>query len=637
MATSPSPQAPSVPSRRRILGPVRFILLIALIVVFVGCLVYSWTTRDAMANLPFLHGQSQVRALNESQKTIVDLHPWQTAQALAALAVSAEEVEYAREAQRLADHEVDQAFATALRQANAQPRALSEEALALSTRVGQLQQVVKDDQAKVQSMTSMSSHSGAASSDELEIAKAQLGLDSDELTDAQQDLARASGDPRDKIKQELAAHEAVMHEYDAQASNQGQTAVLSAQQDGTLYGRSKEWLSQRTRYQLIQQAMQQALTDATALYAEHRAVAGAAKNASAASVGAAQQADSSSSSTATSDTNAKLANIRTRSEQRQLLSIFDDRIQIQRQLAAVYSKWSAQVLLQHRILLHLILQSLAVIVFVIICVILCNIVVRRLLARPGLDRRRTQTLATIVQLGVQLLGLVAILLVLFGAPRQTTTVLGLTTAGLTIALQDFILAFIGWFILMGKNGIRVGDAVEINSVGGEVVEIGLFRTSMLETGNWTDTGHPTGRRITFMNKFAISGQYFNFSTAGQWMWDEIAVNVPASADTYAAIDQIHKAVLKETEKDAQLAEQEWRHSSRHRELSQISAAPAVNLRPTPTGVNIVVRYVTRAPNRFEMRNRLYECVIDVLHKPGMTETVTSKPAAPVPAHSTNGR
>ena len=79
---------------------------------------------------------------------------------------------------------------------------------------------------------------------------------------------------------------------------------------------------------------------------------------------------------------------------------------------------------------------------------------------------------------------------------------------------------------MGKNGIRVGDWVEINGVGGEVVEIGLFRTAMLETGNWTDKGHPTGRRVTFINSFAIKGQYFNFSTTGQWMWDEIEVTFP---------------------------------------------------------------------------------------------------------------
>jgi small-conductance mechanosensitive channel len=157
--------------------------------------------------------------------------------------------------------------------------------------------------------------------------------------------------------------------------------------------------------------------------------------------------------------------------------------------------------------------------------------------------------------------------------------------------------------------------VEINGVAGEVAEISLFRTSMLETGNWTDQGHPTGRRVSFINSFAIRGQYFNFSTAGQWMWDEIRFNIPAAEENYAMIELIHAAVLKETEKDARLAEAEWKRSVRHAGLSQFAADPAVEMRPGASGINIVVRYVTRAADRFEVRNRLYERVIGLLNKP----------------------
>jgi small-conductance mechanosensitive channel len=87
-------------------------------------------------------------------------------------------------------------------------------------------------------------------------------------------------------------------------------------------------------------------------------------------------------------------------------------------------------------------------------------------------------------------GWLLILLVVFGLPQQMPTILGLATAGITIVLQDFILAFFGWFVLMGKNGIRVGDRVEINGVGGEVAEIGLMNTTLLETGKLLTTDFP---------------------------------------------------------------------------------------------------------------------------------------------------
>jgi small-conductance mechanosensitive channel len=610
---------------KRALGRTRLIFLLVLVVALVLCLAFSWTTRDSMAQLPFLLGRGNVRSLVDSQKTLVDLRPWQTAQALAPLAVTAEETEYAHEAERLADHEVDQAFASAIRLARAQVqyRTLTGEALALSHTVAQFQQLMKEDQALVDSLTPKSTSPAVPAkdgaqpipdSDDLEIAKAQLGLDSDQLVDAQQQLDRVSGDDRAQIQGELAAHEALMHKYDSETHGGGQVAILSAAQLGTLASRLKEWNSQRNRYGLIQQALQQAQADIASLTAGHDALEANAK---------ASTAETGSNSP---DHAYRLANIIERSEERQLLSICNDRIQTQQQLASVYGKWSTQVLLQHRIMLHLILQSLALIAFILICIVLFDVLVRRLTENPALDRRRMQTLRTILRLGVQVLGVLLILFVVFGSPQQISTVLGLATAGLTIALQDFILAFLGWFVLMGKNGIRVGDWVEINGVGGEVTEIGLISTTLLETGTSTETGQPTGRRITLMNSFAIRGQYFNFTTTGQWMWDEITVSVPASDDTQAMVERLDKAVQEETEKNASVAEQEWKRGTRDDGLSRFSATPVVNLRPSGSGIDIRVRYVTRASERFEVRNRLYQHVIDLLHKPDRPEQTAPTPA-----------
>ena len=97
-----------------------------------------------------------------------------------------------------ADREVDQAFASALRYANLERGSLTGEALAISQRVEKLQQVVNDDKAVMQHLTDQAANPKSAASetarDDLEVAKAQLALDSDLLADAQQDLARAGGD-----------------------------------------------------------------------------------------------------------------------------------------------------------------------------------------------------------------------------------------------------------------------------------------------------------------------------------------------------------------------------------------------------------------------------------------------------------
>src|SRR5260221_9242758 len=104
--------------------------------------------------------------------------------------------------------------------------------------------------------------------------------------------------------------------------------------------------------------------------------------------------------------------------------------------------------------------------------------------------------------------------------------IGIVGAGLTVALKDFIVAFFGLLMLMGLNGIRLGDWVEINGVSGEVAELGMFHTVLMETGNWSDAGHPTGRRVTVPNNFAIGGQLLHFSTSGQRLWGEPHGGVP---------------------------------------------------------------------------------------------------------------
>jgi len=219
-----------------------------------------------------------------------------------------------------------------------------------------------------------------------------------------------------------------------------------------------------------------------------------------------------------------------------------------------------------------------------------------------------------------------ILLVIFGPPGNLGTFVGLATAGLTVALKDFIVGFLGWFVLMRKNGIRLGDWVEINGVTGEVIEIGLFHTVLLETGNWTDSGHPTGRRVTFTNSYAIEGHYFNFSTSGQWLWDELQVVLPTGEDPYPMIDAIQKCVVEATQATAKEAAKELRSAAGNRDIGSFSAEPAINLRPVLGGIELSVRYITQANQRSQLRTKLNQAAVDLLGKRNVKMASAQEPA-----------
>jgi small-conductance mechanosensitive channel len=573
------------------------IILAALVVTLTG----AFMTRGVMTYLPFLQAKKGDWTGAYVPLGIVDQRPWQTAAALAALAQSAEERELAREAERLADHEVDQAFSQSLRQVGLDKPKLTGKALALQQRITQLEKMIKSDEARIALLSEASGAKGGTTSNvsDLEVAKAQLGLDQNELSDLREDLARETGDQRIKLQQELVARQAAMKQYNDQASqSKGQTAVASAENYKTLAQQLATWRSLRNRKELIAQAEQLARADVAALTEDQAKL-------KAQTAGESDKAANESSSD-------RVDRLQQKAVRQNILNILGDRQGTQQQLVTLYGKWGEQVEIQRKIVVHLILRSAALIAAICLLTILAGWTLQVALAKMVHDLRQKQTLSTVLSLGTQGIGLVLVLLAIFGVPRQMPTIIGFATAGLTVVFQDFILAFCGWFVLMGPNGVRVRDWVEIEGVFGEVVQLGLFRTWLLETGNWTAHGHPTGRKISFLNSYAIRGKYFNFSTVGQWMWDEIGVTIPTGAEIHPLIKKIYEALVKATEADAKMAEAEWKRVTHEQGSPQFSAMPSVNLRPAGAGVDVVIRYITRAGVRVETRNRLYEMIMELM-------------------------
>src|SRR5207247_1329389 len=237
-------------------------------------------------------------------------------------------------------------------------------------------------------------------------------------------------------------------------------------------------------------------------------------------------------------TEAAVSLLKRLSEDRKGLAMLGRRIQNFEHLGSTYGQWAALVGAHQRAVLGAIIASSLWIILLLLLAFVINRSTEHVLSRLKLETKQRATLQTVIRIGVQVATVVVILIIILGPPSQLSTVLGLAGAGLTVVLKDFIVSFLGWFALMGRQGIRVGDWVEINGVHGEVIEITLLRTVLLETGNWTEAGQPTGRQVAFLNQYAVDGTYFNFSTSGQWLWDELPVFIPRAQDPYPLIDTI---------------------------------------------------------------------------------------------------
>ena len=563
----------------------------------------------------------RLQARGAAKRPLVDQRPLLTARRMAAMASTPEEQALAHEAEKVGDHEVDLAFFDALRTAEENPPPLSPEAKLLEERKNKATLALKEDQDSIAQLTRKLATAPESQKDNLQdqidVARAQMDLDQDELDDASEDLEQAGGDPQSKIKRLKAEHDA-----SDRSNAQPASAMNPHEQDykaHTMLAVFRSWKALRDKKALIDEARQEAVVKAQRLSNRHAMLAAQVEREKESRGVAKQQAKgfaagSKASSRDESKAGAQTAldSLKQYSRDQKNLADLGRRIQDEQELNDTYTSWIGLVEIRQRAALHNLIESFLWIVVVALIVYLAHRVIDRLFGGVHPENKRVDTLRAVVKFGAEALGAIVILFIVFGMPSETTTILGLAGAGLTVASKDVIMAFFGWFLLMGRNGIRVGDWVEINGVGGEVIEIGLLKTVLLETGNWADAGHPTGRQVSFVNSFAIEGHYFNFSTSGQWMWDELQLTISGDQDPYAVIDGLQKLVAKDTEANAKKAEQEWQHTTTRYHVQAFSAEPAINVRPSGSGVEVRVRYITRAYERHETRKRLYEAVVAML-------------------------
>jgi small-conductance mechanosensitive channel len=567
---------------------------------------------------------------------LVDQSALATARQLAQFADTPEEQELAKQALKLGDYELDLAFDIALRHADAHPVALSAEAKKIQDRLQKAQKVQQSLQAQVTQLTAEFAKATGdrkdALDDQLDLAKSSLDLANNEVEDAEGDLADAGGNQHGRIAQLKKTHEDAEHTKETEIK----FPQIAPEQLGLVH-RFQQWSALRQKMQLLEKAKSEADTAATAAMMQHNELAEEIEkeeqNSPDLATHASAGADSGSAGAAVDAANATAQNVRkarSHTESRAALkatkaiaddqhnlSSLDNRGSNERELSDIYSQWMGLVSARQSNVVRLMLIGVAIILTLLLIAIFFNSWMEKLLGTLKLDRRQVQTLRAVTRVTLQVVAVLFMLLVIMGPPSQLTTYLGLATAGLTVALKDFIVGFIGWFVLMGKNGIRLGDWVEINGVTGEVVEIGMFHTVLLETGNWTDSGHPTGRRVTFTNSYAIEGHYFNFSTSGQWLWDELQVTIPEGRDPFPLVEAIQKKVVEATQDSTEQAEREWQRAAGSREMSSISAVPAINMRPAPAGIEVQVRYVTRANERYQMRTKLYQTLVELLGRRGL--------------------
>ncbi len=242
-------------------------------------------------------------------------------------------------------------------------------------------------------------------------------------------------------------------------------------------------------------------------------------------------------------------------------------------------------------------------------------------------RRRSRLL--IVQKVVVWILIVAIAASTFATELGSlATFAGLITAGLAVAMQSVLVSIVGYFFLIGKYGVRVGDRVQIGNVTGEVIDMGLVRMHLMELSGQPALS-PTGRVVAFANSiiFQASGGLFKQIPGVNLAWHEITLVLPAAAD-YATIKEELLAAVTRVISD-------YRDDilRQAREIQKASSnetgepQPQVQLRFAASGVDAVVRYPVQLSLAAEIDERVSRELLGVVSKFGRENALPSTAGA----------
>lgn len=199
------------------------------------------------------------------------------------------------------------------------------------------------------------------------------------------------------------------------------------------------------------------------------------------------------------------------------------------------------------------------------------------------------------------------------------TFAGLITAGVAVALQNVIVSIVGYFFLIGKYGIRVGDRVQVGGVSGEVVDIGLVRFHLLELSDGATDAEPTGRVVAFSNSvvFQSTAGLFKQLPGINFSWRELVLKFAPDSDFHTLRDRVHKAI------DSAYSDyRDSLDSQRQRMEMSLSSISAVELKPrarihfTTSAIEVVVRFPVVLDKAGEIDERIVgEIFAAIAHEP----------------------
>jgi len=259
--------------------------------------------------------------------------------------------------------------------------------------------------------------------------------------------------------------------------------------------------------------------------------------------------------------------------------------------------------------------------------------IEELFARRLSDSKTRYGFRKAVSLILIMLTMVVLLRIWIPNPQALLVAYGVVAAGLAVALQDVVKNLAGSLSIFLGGIFKVGNRIEINGVTGDVIDIGLFSTTLLEIKNWIDADQATGRIVSVPNGAVLNQPVKNYTLQHTYLWDELTVVVTPESDWSEAMLLLGVIGKEHTEEFIEKADRSLSNLERYYYVEGHVLEPNVYVKPAPNGYALTLRYVVDAWKRRSTSSDIWGHIIRVFDEHGnifIAPTSIANPEYPLP-------
>ena len=195
-----------------------------------------------------------------------------------------------------------------------------------------------------------------------------------------------------------------------------------------------------------------------------------------------------------------------------------------------------------------------------------------------------------------------------------TVAFGVAGAGIAFALQEVIASAAGWVAVSFGGFYKVGDRVQLGGIKGDVIDIGMLRTTIMEMGEWVKGDAYNGRIVRVANSFVFKEPVYNYSGEFPFLWDEIMIPIKYGSDYHLAREMLERVAIEVVGEYARLAEQAWEPITRRYLIEKASVQPRVTMVANQNWIEFTLRYVVDYKARRGTKDKLFTRILEEIDR-----------------------